>query len=86
MRSSLKLAREAINNKDFNAALSYAEAGIASEDLSLDHEKTSNAKYTLLVFKALALHNLGHDKDAIETYETAALLHPNQPLAWQVQG
>lgn len=83
MKSFLKLARESITGKDFESALNYAINGLDSEEAT-EGDKASVNKYNLLVFKALSLHNLGRDQEAIESYETAGMIHPELPLAWQV--
>lgn len=84
MKSFCKLAKEAISAKDYNQALSYAESGLISDE-ALEGEKAPINRYTLMVFKALSLHNLERDQEAIETYENAAMKHPELPLAWQVR-
>lgn len=83
MKSFLKLARESISSKDFESALNYADNGLESDEVT-EGEKASSNKYNLLVFKALSLHNLGRDKEAIESYELAGMIHPELALAWQV--
>lgn len=83
MKSFVKLARESISGKDFESALNYAINGLESDEI-LDGDKASLNKYNLLVLKALSLHNLGRDKEAIESYEMAGMIHPELPLAWQV--
>lgn len=82
MKAFLKGAREALTSKDYERALNVAETGLADDEAS--EAENSTSVYTLLVFKALALHNLGRDVEAVEFYEKAGFMIPGMPLAWQV--
>ncbi len=83
MKVFLRSAREAINQKDYEAALKAVETGLASDELEDPENKQHH--YTLLVFKALALQNLGRSQEAVEIYEKATMLNPALPLSWQVR-
>lgn len=82
MKAFLKGAREALNSKDYERALNVVETGLADDEAEEAENKTS--VYTLLVFKALALHHLQRDTEAVEFYEKAGFMCPTLPLAWQV--
>lgn len=82
MKAFLKGARDALTSKDYTRALNVVETGLA-DDESSDPENSTSV-YTLTVFKALALHNLGRDLEAVEFYEKAGFMIPSMPLAWQV--
>lgn len=83
MKVYLKGAREAINDKDYDKALNIIDTGLADDELTEPDNAT--AHYTLLVFKALTLHHLERDLEAVEWYEKASQLKPSFPLAWQVR-
>jgi hypothetical protein len=82
MKAFLKGAREALNAKNYERALNVVETGLADDEA----EKIENVPsvYMLLVFKALALHHLKRDTEAVEFYEKAGFMSPTMPLAWQV--
>lgn len=83
MKTFVKQAREAITAKDYARAINIAETGLADDD-ALEKEN-AQSYYMLLVFNALALHNLDRDAEAAEIYEKAAMANPSLPIAWQVK-
>ena len=68
-----KDARAALDSKDYEHAISICEYGL-EEDKS-DH--------LLLVFKAVALKNLFRYKEALETFDRAAGVAPDQLIVWK---
>ena len=68
-----KEARSALDDKDFDRALSICEYGL----------EVDRNDYLLLVFRGVALKNLGEFKKAIESYERATKVEPKQLLAWK---
>jgi superkiller protein 3 len=74
VKSRLKLAREQIQAKDWEKALSTANDILSYESVN----------YNALVFKAVALSNLKQLNESEETYLRACEEHPELPLAFQV--
>lgn len=73
-RQALKAAREAIQHKQYSAALDKACEVLESDE----------ANYHALVFAGLAQLNLGHHPESKSYYEKARDTDPGQQLAWQV--
>ena len=82
MKTFAKQARDAIAQGDFGRVLNITDTGLADD--AIYAEDNRQVQYNLLVFKALALHNLERDPEAVEFYEKAAMLCPTISLAWQV--
>lgn len=73
VKSQLKASREAIQAKDWDAA-------IAAATQVLDEERDN---YNAHVFKGLALLNAGRHEESETCYRRATQLMPKQALAWQ---
>ena len=73
MSSFRKEARSALDEKDFDRAVSVCDYGL----------EVDKNDYLLLVFRGLAMKNMGNYKQAIESYERATKASPEQLLAWK---
>ncbi|KAF5838215.1 hypothetical protein DUNSADRAFT_3264 [Dunaliella salina] len=73
VRSQLKLAKGALDKKDYNAALAGCK-GVLKED---------PGSYEALVIVGKAAFGLHEYKQAEAAYQRASGLDPNRPLAWQ---
>lgn len=79
LKGLLKGAREAIEGEEYSAALRICDTALNQQPAP-----EGTTLYTILIFRALALQNLQHWKEAIAIYEEARNISPENPLAWQV--
>lgn len=74
LKPIIKSAREALDQKDYPYALQLCTDALAFEP----------DNFWLLVFRAVALGNLGDIQAALKEYQKAALIQNDNPTAFQV--